>query len=163
MANNKTGSSPSQQFMGFSEVKADTIILNSGSIISVVAVASTNFALKDQEEQNGVDEFEEGQLNLESPRLQRVDYFPDAVHAPIPEEENASIPEEEEEIQGPDFDFESEEESVQQESQLRVRDEAELDEEGIRELIKNAPKAPDRELNESPIKSNVKRDEIELS
>ena len=54
MANNKTGSSPSQQFMGFSEVKSDTIILNNGSIISVVAVASTNFALKDQEEQNAL-------------------------------------------------------------------------------------------------------------
>lgn len=51
---NKNGSSPSQQFLGFSEIKSDTILMNSGSLIAVVGVASTNFALQNQDEQNAL-------------------------------------------------------------------------------------------------------------
>ncbi len=50
----KQGASPSQQFLGFSQVKNDTIIMNNNSLLGVIAVASTNFALKDQEEQNAL-------------------------------------------------------------------------------------------------------------
>ena len=55
MANNaKRVNTPSQNFLSFSDIKSDVAVLNSGSIMAVVAVSSTNFALKNQDEQNAL-------------------------------------------------------------------------------------------------------------
>jgi hypothetical protein len=54
MATKKTTTNPSQAFLSFSDIKSDTVVMNSGAIMAVVAVASTNFALKNQDEQNAL-------------------------------------------------------------------------------------------------------------
>jgi type IV secretory pathway VirB4 component len=51
---NKKSSSPSQQFLAFKEIKNDTVIMNNGTLLAVIGVASTNFALQNQDEQNAL-------------------------------------------------------------------------------------------------------------
>jgi len=43
-----------QSFLRLSEIKSDTMIMDDGTYCAVVAVSSTNFALKSQEEQNAL-------------------------------------------------------------------------------------------------------------
>jgi type IV secretory pathway VirB4 component len=51
---NKKATSPSQQFLAFSEIKNDTVVMNTGTLLAVIGVASTNFALQNQDEQNAL-------------------------------------------------------------------------------------------------------------
>lgn len=46
--------SPTQNFLKLSEIRNDTIIMNDGTLRAVLAVSSTNFDLKSQEEQNAL-------------------------------------------------------------------------------------------------------------
>lgn len=50
----KTLGSPTQQFLAVSEIRDDVIILKNGSLRAVLAVSSTNFDLKSEEEQNAL-------------------------------------------------------------------------------------------------------------
>lgn len=43
-----------QSFLSISEIRSDTIIMDSGNYLAVVAVSSTNFSLKSQEEQDAL-------------------------------------------------------------------------------------------------------------
>ncbi len=43
-----------QSFLNIAEIRSDTLIMDSGAYLAVVAVSSTNFALKSQEEQNAL-------------------------------------------------------------------------------------------------------------
>jgi len=43
-----------QSFLHIAEIKSDTILMEDGSYAAIVAVSSTNFALKSQEEQNAL-------------------------------------------------------------------------------------------------------------
>ncbi len=43
-----------QKYLSMAEVKGDTVIMKDGSLRSVVAVSSTNFALKSEDEQNAL-------------------------------------------------------------------------------------------------------------
>lgn len=45
---------PTQKYLKVSEVKNDTIVLKDGGLRAVLAVSSTNFALKSEEEQNAI-------------------------------------------------------------------------------------------------------------
>lgn len=45
---------PTQKFLNLSEIKDDTIVMKDGSLRAVVAVSSTNFALKSEDEQNAI-------------------------------------------------------------------------------------------------------------
>ncbi len=45
---------PTQSFLKISEIKDDTMILKNGTLRSVLAVSSTNFDLKSQDEQNAL-------------------------------------------------------------------------------------------------------------
>lgn len=47
----KPGSS-TQQYLDIAEIKEDTVVMNDGTLRAVLAVASINFALKSEEEQN---------------------------------------------------------------------------------------------------------------
>ncbi len=46
--------SPTQQFLKLSEIRDDLIVMNNGTLRSVLAVSSTNFDLKSEEEQNAL-------------------------------------------------------------------------------------------------------------
>ncbi|MEZ4179994.1 MAG: hypothetical protein R3B41_00535 [Candidatus Doudnabacteria bacterium] len=46
--------SPTQQFLAVSEIRDDMLIMKNGGIRSVLAVSSTNFDLKNEEEQNAL-------------------------------------------------------------------------------------------------------------
>lgn len=45
---------PTQKYLDISEIKNDCVVLKDGSLRAVVAVSSTNFALKSEEEQNAL-------------------------------------------------------------------------------------------------------------
>ncbi|PIR96515.1 MAG: hypothetical protein COT92_00730, partial [Candidatus Doudnabacteria bacterium CG10_big_fil_rev_8_21_14_0_10_42_18] len=49
----KTGKT-TQSFLRISEIKNDTVVLDDGSLRAIVAVSSTNFDLKSQDEQNSI-------------------------------------------------------------------------------------------------------------
>ncbi len=51
---NQAAGSPTQNFLKISEIRDDTIIMNDGTLRAVLAVSSTNFDLKSQEEQNAL-------------------------------------------------------------------------------------------------------------
>ncbi|MBI5530275.1 MAG: hypothetical protein HY918_02120 [Candidatus Doudnabacteria bacterium] len=53
---NKKGAvgKPTQSFLKISEIKNDTVVLEDGSMRAIVAVSSTNFDLKSQDEQNSI-------------------------------------------------------------------------------------------------------------
>lgn len=58
-SNNQNQSGPSQHaatqsFLNFSEFKSDTVLMDNGNYLGVVAVSSTNFSLKNQDEQNAM-------------------------------------------------------------------------------------------------------------
>ncbi len=46
--------SPTQQFLKLSEIRDDVIVMNNGTLRAVLAVSSTNFDLKSEEEQNAL-------------------------------------------------------------------------------------------------------------
>lgn len=48
------GSPSTQSFLAISEVKQDLIVANDGGVRAVIAVSSTNFVLKSQDEQNAI-------------------------------------------------------------------------------------------------------------
>ncbi len=50
----QSNGSPTQNFLKLSEIRDDTIIMNDGTLRAVLAVSSTNFDLKSQEEQNAL-------------------------------------------------------------------------------------------------------------
>ncbi len=50
----KPSSTPTQQFLMLSEIRDDLIIMNDGTLRAVLAVSSTNFDLKSEEEQNAL-------------------------------------------------------------------------------------------------------------
>jgi len=50
----KTVGSPTQQFLKLSEIRDDLIVMNDGTLRAVLAVSSTNFDLKSEEEQNAL-------------------------------------------------------------------------------------------------------------
>lgn len=50
----KSLGSPTQQFLKLSEIRDDLIVMNDGTVRSVLAVSSTNFDLKSEEEQNAL-------------------------------------------------------------------------------------------------------------
>lgn len=50
----KPTSTPTQQFLMLSEIRDDLIIMNDGTLRAVLAVSSTNFDLKSEEEQNAL-------------------------------------------------------------------------------------------------------------
>ena len=54
MQRQKSKAVPTQRFLTLSEIKGDTIVMKDGSLRSVVAVSSTNFALKSEDEQNAI-------------------------------------------------------------------------------------------------------------
>ena len=51
---NKKIGSPTQQFLKLSEIRDDLIVMNDGTLRVVLAVSSTNFDLKSEEEQNAL-------------------------------------------------------------------------------------------------------------
>ncbi|PIR97246.1 MAG: hypothetical protein COT91_02425 [Candidatus Doudnabacteria bacterium CG10_big_fil_rev_8_21_14_0_10_41_10] len=64
----KTGGTSSQSFLEFEEVKDDVIVTKMGGLRAVLAVSSTNFILKSQDEQNAIISRYQGFLNtLEHP------------------------------------------------------------------------------------------------
>lgn len=50
----KSLGSPTQQFLKLSEIRDDLIVMNDGTLRAVLAVSSTNFDLKSEEEQNAL-------------------------------------------------------------------------------------------------------------
>lgn len=50
----KSAEASTQRFLAVAEIKDDTIVLKDGSLRKVVAVSSTNFALKSEDEQNAI-------------------------------------------------------------------------------------------------------------
>ena len=57
-----------QHYLKIAEIKDDTIVLGSGELRAIVAVSSTNFALKSEDEQNALINAYQGMLNsLEFP------------------------------------------------------------------------------------------------
>lgn len=51
---NKEAVSTTQGFLRIAEIKNDTVVIDDGTLRAVLAVSSTNFDLKSQEEQNGI-------------------------------------------------------------------------------------------------------------
>ncbi len=51
---NKTLGNPTQQFLRLAEIRDDVIIMDNGTLRVVLAVSSTNFDLKSEEEQNAL-------------------------------------------------------------------------------------------------------------
>lgn len=49
-----TAGKTTQSFLRISEIKNDTVVLDNGSLRAILAVSSTNFDLKSQEEQNSI-------------------------------------------------------------------------------------------------------------
>ena len=54
MQKKKNKGVPTQRFLSLSEVKEGTMIMKDGGLRSVIAVSSTNFALKSEDEQNAI-------------------------------------------------------------------------------------------------------------
>ena len=54
MQSKKTKGVPTQRFLNLAEVKDNTIVMKDGSIRAVIAVSSTNFSLKSEDEQNAI-------------------------------------------------------------------------------------------------------------
>ena len=52
-----------QKYINVAEIKEDTLILKDGSLRAVIAVSSTNFALKSEDEQNALVAAYQGMLN----------------------------------------------------------------------------------------------------
>ncbi len=50
----KAAISTTQGFLRIAEIKSDTVVMDDGTLRAVLAVSSTNFDLKSQEEQNGI-------------------------------------------------------------------------------------------------------------
>src|SRR5579872_756778 len=50
----KTIAKPTQSFLRISEIKSDTVVIDDGTLRAILAVSSTNFDLKSQEEQNSI-------------------------------------------------------------------------------------------------------------
>ena len=50
----KSLGSPTQQFLKLAEIRDDLIVMNDGTLRAVLAVSSTNFDLKSEEEQNAL-------------------------------------------------------------------------------------------------------------
>jgi hypothetical protein len=53
-AKHKPAGKPTQSFLRIAEIKSDTIVLDDGTLRAVLAVSSTNFDLKSQDEQNAL-------------------------------------------------------------------------------------------------------------
>lgn len=51
---NKTLAAPTQTYLRLSEIRDDMVIMQDGTLRAVLAVSSTNFDLKNEEEQNGL-------------------------------------------------------------------------------------------------------------
>ena len=51
---NKTNVKTTQSFLRMSEIKNDTVVIDDGTLRAILAVSSTNFDLKSQDEQNGI-------------------------------------------------------------------------------------------------------------
>jgi len=51
---NKKNLKNTQSFLRISEIKSDTVVLDDGSLRAILAVSSTNFDLKSQDEQNSI-------------------------------------------------------------------------------------------------------------
>ena len=51
---NKAKVKTTQSFLKMSEIKNDTVVLENGQLRAVIAVSSTNFDLKSQDEQNSI-------------------------------------------------------------------------------------------------------------
>ncbi len=51
---NKSSVSTTQGFLRISEIKSDTVVIDDGTLRAILAVSSTNFDLKSQEEQNSI-------------------------------------------------------------------------------------------------------------
>ncbi len=51
---NKTTTKSTQSFLRISEIKNDTVVMDDGTLRAIVAVSSTNFDLKSQDEQNSI-------------------------------------------------------------------------------------------------------------
>ncbi len=60
---NKGPSFSTQKYINVAEIKEDTLILKDGSLRAVLAVSSTNFALKSEDEQNALVAAYQGMLN----------------------------------------------------------------------------------------------------
>lgn len=56
-------SEPTQKYLDVSEIREDTVILKDGSMRAILAVSSTNFALKSEDEQNAIGAAYQGFLN----------------------------------------------------------------------------------------------------
>ena len=56
-------SEPTQKYLNIAEVKENTVIMRDGSLEAVIAVSSTNFALKSEDEQNALVAAYQGFLN----------------------------------------------------------------------------------------------------
>lgn len=52
--NKKLSATPTQQFLKLSEIRDDVIVMNDNTLRAVLAVSSTNFDLKSEEEQNAL-------------------------------------------------------------------------------------------------------------
>lgn len=50
----KSGVKSTQSFLRLSEIKNDTVVMDDGTLRAILAVSSTNFDLKSQEEQNSI-------------------------------------------------------------------------------------------------------------
>lgn len=51
---NKSTGKTTQSFLKISEIKSDTVVLDDGTLRGILAVSSTNFDLKSQDEQNAI-------------------------------------------------------------------------------------------------------------
>lgn len=51
---NKSVGKTTQSFLRLSEIKSDTVVMDDGTLRAILAVSSTNFDLKSQEEQNAI-------------------------------------------------------------------------------------------------------------
>ncbi|MDP3740728.1 MAG: hypothetical protein Q8R08_00170 [bacterium] len=54
MQQKKNKGVPTQRFLNLSEIKGDTILMKDGGLRAVIAVSSTNFSLKSEDEQNAI-------------------------------------------------------------------------------------------------------------
>jgi hypothetical protein len=51
---NKPAGKTTQSFLRISEIKSDTVVLDDGTLRAILAISSTNFDLKSQDEQNAI-------------------------------------------------------------------------------------------------------------
>lgn len=62
-AKSKSAAYSTQKYINVAEIKEDTLVLKDGSLRAVIAVSSTNFALKSEDEQNALVAAYQGMLN----------------------------------------------------------------------------------------------------